>query len=207
MSLLNGATILNDAQTMIQDQGVPLRAKMLVWLNVAAQELATMRPWLFLKASVTATPVNNQITKPLNYGEFDYLNLPTMAVFDDRNKLTPGEAFQADNTSVGYAFPIGYTEENTTITLHGASWSVPTTLGYIIEPPAITDDITDTVWPSKARSYFMRRILTMYYEMDMDERKQQSDINDMQEVRELKAWDNNQKPKTQNNRHGYRRTR
>ena len=156
MSYLNGAGIINDVMSMVQDNTPTLRAKMLIWVNLSAQQLATVRPWLWLKKSITVTPVNNQITKPLDYGEIDYWNLPTMAVFDDRNNLTPGEAFQADNTSVGYAFPIGYTEENTTLTLHGASWSVPTVFGYIVEPPAIADSIADTVWPTKCRAYFMR---------------------------------------------------
>lgn len=207
MSQLTGAGIINDALSMVQDQSPALRAKMLTWLNIAAQQLATIRPWLWLNSAVTITPVNNAITKPADFGQFKYLNLPTFAVYDDRNRLTPGEAFQADNSNAGYAFPVGFTEESNTITLHGASWSVPTTMGYTVEPSTIADTATATIWPVKCRSYFMRRVLDAYYEYDMDDRKGNSDLNQMQEVKELKGWDNNQKPKTQNSRHGYRRTR
>lgn len=207
MTYLTGAGILDDAMSMIQDNTTGLRTKMLRWLNVAAQQLVTIRTWQFLHSSVSATPVNNAITKPTDYGEFEYLQIPSFSTFDKRNRLTQGEADQADMTGMGYSSPIGYTENNTSIILHGASWSSAVTLGYIIEPPVIADSAASTIWPSKCKAYFMRYLMTAFYEYDFDERAAINIDKFQYELKTLKGWDNNQRPKTQYSRHGYRRTR
>ena len=207
MTYLNGSGMLNDALSMIQDNTTTMRTKMLVFINIVAQKLATVRPWLWLTTTATITPVSNVITLPANYGEFKYLNMGTVRTFDERNRLNPGETFQADNTNVGYAYPIGFTEANGTITLHGAGWADPVVLGYVIEPPDITDSATDTIWPVKCRSVFIKSILDWYYEYDMDDRKSGSIQIAAAELSDLKQWDNMQKPKTQNSRHGYHRSR
>lgn len=207
MTFLNGSGIVDDALSIIQDNGTTMRIKFLRFANVVAQKLATVRPWLWLNATATITPVNNVITKPANYGEFSYIRLGAAMIFDNRKRLNPGETFQADNTNIGFAYPVGFTEESGTITLHGAGWTDSVTLGYVIEPPAITDTVTDTAWPVKCRSVFMKAILDWYYEYDMDERKAVNVQLGAAELSELKKWDNGQKPRTLNNRRGYHRTR
>jgi hypothetical protein len=206
MTFLTGAGMLDDALSIIQDNSTTMRTKMLRFANVVAQKLAVVRPWLWLNTSVTLVPVNNVITKPANYGAFSYLLFGMSKAFDERNRLDPREAFNADNTQ-GMAYPHGFTEDATTITLHGAGWTDSVTLGYTIEPPAIIDSADSTIWPVKCRPVFMKSILDWYYEYDLDERKTANVQLNMAEISDLKKWDNQQKPKTQNSRHGYHRTR
>ncbi len=207
MTYLSGTGILDDTTSIIQDNSSAIRVKMLIFCNVVAQKLALVRPWLWLSKSAVVTPVNNIITKPSDYGEFLYLMLGDQKILIPRNKLDAGEVFEADNTNIGIALPTGFTEDATTITLHGAGWTTTATLGYIVEPPPITDSATDTIWPVKCRSVFMKAILDWYYEYDMDERRSTSVQLSQVELSELKKWDNNQKPKTQYSRRGYHRTR
>lgn len=207
MTFLNGTSILDDALSIIQDNSTTMRAKFLTFANVVAQKLAVVRPWQWLNTSKSLIPASNVITKPADYGEFIYILFGTVRNFDNRNRLNSGETFQADNTSTGAAYPYGFTEDNTTITLHGAGWTDAVTLGYVMEPPAITDTATATIWPVKCRSVFMKAILDWYYEYDMDDRKMTNVQLGAVELSELKKWDNNQKPKTQYNRRGYHRTR
>ena len=94
MTYLNGSGMLNDALSMIQDNTTTMRTKMLVFINIVAQKLATVRPWLWLTTTATITPVSNVITLPANYGEFKYLNMGTVRTFDERNRLNPGETFR-----------------------------------------------------------------------------------------------------------------
>ena len=207
MTYLSGSEMLNDVLTMTQDQSAAIRAKALIWLNIAAQKLAVVRPWLFLLKSVSLTPVNNVITKPADYGEFGYINMGTLKSLDSRYRLTPGEQFQVDRSQRGFTLPTGFTEDATTITLHGAGYTSAVTLGYTIEPPAITDSATATVWPAKCRPVFIEALLSAYTKYDMDERFTGQIAISENELSELKSWDNGQKPRTQYSRHGYRRTR
>lgn len=207
MTFLTGQGMLNDALSIIQDNGTTIRAKMLGYMNMVAQKLATVRTWQFLNTSVSVTPVNNVITKPADFGEISYISGGSAFFFDTRNRLSAGEAVQADRTSAGFNTPVGFTEDNTTITLHGATATGDLVLGYVIEPPAIADSSAVTVWPAKCRSVFARAILDWYYEYDMDERKAVNVPIAASELSELKKWDNSQKPKTQNSRRGYMRSR
>lgn len=208
MTYLTGAGILNDAVSIITDNSTSTRAKMLVWLNVVAQKLAVVRPWMFLNnGSASLTPVNNVITLPADYGQFQSIAAGTVFFFDCRNQLTPGEAWAMDQSTIGATAPRGYTEGVSAITLHGAAYTGAVTLTYTIEPPAITDTATATAWPAKFRPMFMRAILDYFFEYDMDERSAISYQLSAAELSELKKWDNSMKPRTQRNRHGYRGTR
>ena len=206
MTFLTGAGILDDAMSMIQDTGTTVRAKLLRFVNVTAQKLAVVRPWLWLNTSATLTPVNNVIVKPADFGEFRFIRFGNVRAFDNRNRLDEGEAWKADNV-VGAAYPIGFTEDNDNIYLHGAGWADSLILGYTIEPPAIADSADATSWPVKCRPTFIKAVLDHYYEYDMDERKAVNVQLGVAELAELKKWDNGQKPRTQNNRHGYHRSR
>lgn len=206
MTYLNGSGIITDVLSMTQ-KGATIRPKVLLWLNIAAQKLAVVRPWLFLAKSVTLNPVANVITKPADYGEFSFINLGTVKSLDTRNRLSAGETLQADNSRAGYGYPTGFTEDATTITLHGEGFTAPVTLGYIIEPPVIVDDATATVWPVKCRAVFMEAVLTAYTKYDYDERFTGQIQLGLAELSDLQSWDNGQKPRTQYNRKGYGRTR
>lgn len=220
MNFLTGQGIIDDALSIIKNNSTPIRTKMLVWLNVAAQKLAVARPWEFLNnGSATLTPVNNVLYMPADFGRFQSLRAGTAFFFDSRNKLTPGEAFQLDAAIVGMSVPRGYTEgfEGVTvgpvttrtpiITLHGAGYSDTVTVNYIIEPPTIADSTAATCWPVQCRALFQRFLLDGFYEYDMDERAVTSLQLNAGELYELKKWDNTQKPRTQKNPHGYRGSR
>lgn len=223
MTYLNGAGIINDALSLIRNNSTPVRTKMLLWLNIVAQNLATIRPWQFLSnGSATLTPVNNVLTLPADYGEFQSLSAGTTFLLNPTHRLTEGEAWRLDNAAIGFSCPRGFTEGTidvpdpepavtstrySTIILHGGAYTDPVTVSYTIEPPAITDTATPTVWPSKCRALFQRSLLDGFYEYDMDERAALAYQLNEQQLSILKAWDNSQKPRTQYSRHGYRRTR
>lgn len=203
---LTGKQILDDVFATVQGGGAAVRAKALVWLNVAASKLPAVRPWLFLNTRATLTPVNNIIAVPSGFGEFQELTTSNYRL-NTSHRLTEGEAWHIDRAISAYAFPQGFTERTGQIVLHGGVGNDPVTLFYAIEPPPITDDETATVWPSKCRAFFLRCLLDFFYEFDMDERRAMSYQIQNQELLDLKKWDNSLKPKTQPNRHGYRRTR
>jgi hypothetical protein len=46
-AFLTGKGIIDDAMSIIRNNSVPVRAKMLLWLNVTAQKLTTARSWQF----------------------------------------------------------------------------------------------------------------------------------------------------------------
>jgi len=210
MTFLTGAEIINDALSIIRNNSTPVRVKMLRWLNVQAQKLAIVRTWTFLgNGSASIVPVDNVLTMPADYGQFQSLQSGTALFLDERN-LLPGEAHILDNSFSGLTTPRGYTEgivevtvgdvttKHPIITLHGATVTDAVLVSYTIEPPPITDTADSTSWPSPCRALFMRSLLDYFYEYDMDERAG---------VSELKKWDNSRKPKTQSSRHGYRRTK
>lgn len=216
MKFLNGKGIIDDTMTVIRNNSTPIRAKMLVWLNIVAQKLAVDRPWVFLgNGTATLNPVNNVITMPADYGEIETIRGGTAFFFNNKNLLTPGEAWAMDNAASGLSSPSGYTEgivevagvKYPVITLHGPGYTDPVVVTYTIEPGTIYDTTADTSWPVACRALFMRAMLDFFYEYDMDERAALSYQLNAAELSELKKWDNSRKPKTQQNRHGYRRTR
>lgn len=208
MTFLTGKGMIDDALTIIKNNSSPIRAKMLVWLNITAQKLAVVRPWLFLSnGTATLTPVNNVLTMPDDYGQFQSMSAGSAFFMNDRNLLTPGEAFNLDRGALGSSVPRGYTEGNGTITLHGGGFTEDVTVNYTIEPPAIVDSTAATSWPSPCRALFQRALLDGFYEYDMDERAALGYQLSASELSDLKAWDNSRKPRTQYSRHGYRRTR
>lgn len=220
MTFLTGKVIIDDVLTIIKNNSNPVRTKFLAWLNVTAQKLAIVRTWQFLgNGTAILTPVNNVLTLPADYGQFQSLRAGTAFFFDARNNLTPGEAYQLDINATGLSAPRGYTEaiidvtvdlvttKTPIITLHGSAYSESVTLSYTIEPPPITDSTDSTVWPSQCRPLMMRALLDFFYEYDMDERAALSQQLNASELSELKKWDNSKKPPTQNNRHGYRGSR
>lgn len=217
MSFLTGKGMIDDALSIIRNNSTSVRGKMLVWLNITAQKLAVVRPWQFLSNGQTSiVPVNNVLTMPADFGAIQSLRGGTAFLLDCRHLLTPGEAWQLDKTASGFSNPRGYTEgiietvpgtKRATITLHGAGFSNAVTVNYTIEPPTITDSTTATSWPVQCRALFQRCLLDAFYEYDMDERAALSYQLNAAELSELKKWDNSKKPRTQQNRHGYRRTR
>jgi hypothetical protein len=104
-----------------------------------------------------------------------------------------------------YALPI--INHQPILTLHGLVSSGAITLTYSSEPNDFTDDIVATAWPRQCLPLFIRGLLDAFYEYDMDERAANSYSFNQVELSKLKAWDNLHKPKSQPNRHGYRRTR
>lgn len=222
MTFLTGAGIINDALSIIKNNSTPIRTKMLLWLNIQAQKLAVVRPWVFLSnGTATIVPVNNVLTMPADFGEIQSLSGGVAFFMDPRNLLNDGEAFRLDNAFSGLSAPRGYTEgitettagnppvttKSAIITLHGGAYSEAVTVKYTIEPPAIADTTSSTSWPSPCRALFQRCLLDAFYEYDMDERAALSYQLNAAELSELKKWDNSRKPRTQYNRHGYRRTR
>lgn len=222
MTFLTGAGMIDDALSIIRNNSTSVRGKMLRWINIVAQKMAVVRPWTFLaNGTAIITPVNNVLTLPADYGEIESLQAGVIFSFDSRNRLTPGEALRADNGGSGLSRPSGFTESilavtdpdtgvitrTPIITLHGSGFTDPVAVNYTIEPGDIADSASSTCWPVKCRPLFQRALLDFFYEYDMDERTAISYQLNESELSELKKWDNSQKPKTQNNRHGYRRTR
>lgn len=107
--------------------------------------------------------------------------------------------------------PYNYSEIYTTsqpiLTMHGATITAPVQIGYTVQPSLLTDTTTPSTWPSVCLPVFVRGLLDAFYEYDMDERAANSYSLNQMELSKLKAWDNLHKPKSQPNRHGYRRTR
>jgi hypothetical protein len=221
MTFLTGAGIIDDAMSIIRNNSTSVRLKMLRWTNIVAQKLAVVRPWTFLgNGTAIITPVSNVLSLPADYGEIVTLQASGVFTLDCRHRLTPGEAQRADNAATGLSRPYGFTESIVSatdgqgvitrtpkITLHGYGFTDPVTVNYTIEPGAIADSAILTCWPTKCRPIFQRALIDGFYEYDMDERAALSYQLNAAELSELKKWDNSQKPRTQNSRHGYRRTR
>lgn len=227
MTFLNGAGIIDDALTIIRNDSTSVRANMLSWLNIASQKLVVARPtrWTFLEnGSVYVTPdSNNALTMPADYEDLISLQGGTDFLLDKRNLLTPGEAWEEDNSSVGQAMPYGYTEavglvvttvgppavysRGYIITLHGAAYANPVTVNYSISPTDFTDDTTESAWPSACLPIFQRTLLDGFYEYDFDERAAISYQLNQQLLSQLKQWDNMRKPRSQTDQRGLRRSR
>lgn len=221
MTYLTGKGIIDDVLTIIKNNSNPVRTKMLVWLNVVAQKLATDRAWQFLNnGTATLTPTSNVITLPADYGQI--INIRSGADFflTQEDKLSEEDAWRLDNAEPGALVPRGYTESVkdtivsdvitarvNTIKLYGADVTGSVVVKYIIEPQPILDTVGLTCWPVQCRSLFMRSCLDFFYEYDLDERSALSYQLNESELYVVKKWDNTQKPKPKPNRHGYIRGR
>lgn len=204
-TMLTTNGILDDALSLIQDNSTSQRSKMLSWLNVCLQRLATERPWKFLEKTTTLTVSSNMIAKPSDFAKFAYAKKGSDWMLLENDRLTDEEAFAQGTTTATNPVAKGFTENDTSILFHpGAAGDVE--LKYIREIPAYADQ-SSTIVPIQFGPLLKRACLDYYYEYDMDERMASSFQFEASEMLRLKKWDNSQRAVQKRTQEGYLRGR
>lgn len=201
MAWLTTKSVLDAVQSRIVDQSDNLRAKMLVWLNIAMQQvLNEPRDWEFLKKSASVTVTNSVITLPADFG--DFLSLECGDYFyTTESQLTPDEVIMEYE---GFVID----ELLGTLTIYPATIEVTATLKYKAAFPVTdyTDGTGATLFPAEFRPLFTRYVMTVRDEFDAEAEASMSFKLDQLELKKMKALDNKRKAVPKINSHGYRRT-
>ena len=166
MSFINTTGILNDVQTMIQDNSPALRAKMMTWLNNIMIRLGNEFPWRCLLETATIAVASNAITLPTNFLEVDSITAGSI-YFTNEDEVTLSNAFL---WAAGGTVPIGYTIINGVLTFVPGTAAASVLLNYLQEPPSYTDSSSPTIYTDKFLPLIERTLLSAYYEFDADER-------------------------------------
>lgn len=200
--LVNTKALLDNVQSQIQDQSAELRARMLIWLNKIFQRLALERDWLCLQKSATLAVTSGTILLPSDYGRL--VNVQALSpdeeggfFLEGRHRLSDEEAYLLGTDSTATA-PTGFVETATNITFKPGLSASSVALKYVQALNNYTDGTADTVWPIEFGNAVERKLLTLYYEYDLDERNGGSSKLDQDELRALKKWENRQIPLPRN---------
>lgn len=197
MQYLNAESILDDALTLVQDNTAKLRSKFLVWLNLVQGEVALQRTWWSLFKEDTLTPASNKITLPSDFDEYLWFKAADGSGFflEERHHLTDEQAYDIADPDAVDPDPAGFTistDKTEAEFFPGVSEDVK--IKYYPTIADLTDDDTDSVWPIWFKNLFVRGVLDMYYEYDMDERKMVSPRLRKDELKKCKTKDNRHKP-------------
>lgn len=192
MSFVQPKTILDNVLTRIPDNSAAMRAKCLIWLNEAMRAVIyEPREWEFSKKTVAGTITTNQITTPADFGRVLSITVDTTFLTPDE-ELTAEEAFDIDQA--GGDNPVGYTIDSGVITLHPAAADGPATLAYVAGMPTdYIDDAIDTIFPIEFSNLFTRAVVSVSYELEVDERTPTSLQLTAVELSKLKRLDNKRK--------------
>jgi hypothetical protein len=192
MSKLNTKTLLDNTQTLIQDSSTGLRSRLLVWLNKVLQAVALARDWEFLKKSAAIAIVENTVLLPADFHSFVALVGDDFCL-TERHRLTEEEVFAFTDPNAVAPVPIGFTQTAANLILYPGGAGTAT-LKYAQSVPNYADSTAETVFPLRFGNAIERRLLSLYYEYDMDERAPLSYQLEAAELSALKAWDNRQRP-------------
>jgi hypothetical protein len=209
MLYLNTADILDKAQSFLADTSAPLRAKMLVWLNLAMQSvLNEPRQWNFLQTKTSGITITaSKATLPADFGELFNVTLGTEYFFEPENELTAEEAFSVNDLTDTEPFGFVYVTETAVRKIQFIPATTEATCDITYEPVlplAGYEDVgTDTLFPIEFTNLFVRMVLTNRNEMDVEDQLSFSATFDEKEMRKLKALDNKRQAKPKNNKHGY----
>ena len=209
MSYLNTAKLLDDVQARIQDQTVNLRAKLLIFLNEIAQDIANIpREWEFLKRTATGDLSGGVIAIPADFGRVVSIRITSGTnnyFFTPDEELTEEEYFYT-TTNNAETTPVGYMVDMNNITI-APSAAGTYILSYVATVPDYDDSSADTLFPSEFGNLLKQGTLMKYYEYDKDGRYTASNILYNQEMGLMKHLDNRKKPLPKFNTRGYVRDR
>lgn len=204
MVYCNTKDILDSALTKIIDNSAGIRADALSWLNEVIGDLAAQpRQWKFLETSTSLTITDNAITLPTDFNQLicitvgDYIFLPSGQLTDEE---AAAYASDADTT------PVGFTLSGNTITFVPGTDETTCTFKYEkMLTSAVTDSVSDTVFPRIFRNFFITGVRMHYYDYDKDGRYGKEVVLYQDEMNKVKAWDNQLKTIPKWERHGYLR--
>lgn len=204
MPNLTTTSLLDNVLASIQDNSIPMRTKVLNWLNNAIQDIAAERDWLCLQttavlpvaspsgtvASIAPTTAATALTKPDDYGRMvEIIGVGTPWVLTQQHHLSDVLFYGMRNVSGMFNAPVGWVEDSTELVMLNAPGVSEVVLTYIPALPTYAEG--DTVpFPLAFSNYFQRSLLTTYYEYDMDERMAFSAQQKVEELKQLKHWEN-----------------
>lgn len=208
MAFLTTAGVLTATQTFISDQTAALRLRMLTWLNLAMQSVINEpREWEFLKKTASLAVTSNVITLPTDFADFQSLTVGDYFLVPE-NMLTDTESFEVLET--GGTIPLGFSinEMAGTLTILPGTTETTVTLAYKSGMPSTdyTDDSTATIFPLEFRPMFVRHLLTLRNEFDVEDQTIMSAQMSMAELKAMKKLDNKRKAVPKPSNHGYTRT-
>ena len=191
--MLTTKQVLDTALSRSKDTSATLRAKMLIWLNSAMQDVVNDRNWTFLEKTVPLPIVGGQLPLPADFGGEIFIKTG-IYIFTVADRLTLSDAARWDAAG---GDPHGYTIENdTTLTFHPTA-SGTATLTYTAQVPAAgyTDGATPTIFPQDFVPYFERELTAAFYEYDVDADRLPVGIQlSSDKYRTLKKLDNSRRP-------------
>lgn len=186
--MITTAQILDMAQSMVTDNTATSRAKMLTWLNVGMQDIASRRDWLFLQKTATITLTDGYSDWPVDCQRPVSFTIGDECIYPSDRMSDQDEARQIYG---GYLGTRVATDADGFTVSPAADSCV---LKYIITVPTYTDSATETVFPVEMMDVLWRLCVVRFYEFDFDERTPGAGQMFEQSLRLAKKWDNKHKP-------------
>lgn len=171
---------------MLTDNTAEARAKMLIWLNTGMQDIARIRPWMFLQKTATVTLTNSAADWPVDCAE------PISWTIDGQCIYPSARMSDADLAAEEYGSTYRVATTQTGFTIYPDATSC--VLKYRQTVPVYADDSAETVWPAEMMEVLWRLCVARFYEYDFDERTPGAGKLYERAISQAKKWDNRQKP-------------